>query len=109
MSTLRNGLLDELFNGEARHQHHDAVWLNPFNPQERFYPVHARHLDIHEYQGERLVVCLFDGIEPIFCHDDIVAIVREGLSGKSMPSFRAWMSDDEIREIAAYLRQRAGS
>ena len=41
--------------------------------------------------------------------EGFVAIVREGLSGKSMPSFRAWMSDDEIREIAAYLRQRAGS
>ncbi|MCZ6463797.1 MAG: PQQ-dependent dehydrogenase, methanol/ethanol family [Proteobacteria bacterium] len=36
-----------------------------------------------------------------------VAVVREGLPGTSMPGFAQWLEDDEIREIAAYLKSRA--
>jgi mono/diheme cytochrome c family protein len=36
-----------------------------------------------------------------------VALVQTGLPGTSMPGFERWIPEEDIREIAAYLRYRA--
>jgi len=38
-----------------------------------------------------------------------VALVKTGLPGTSMPGFESWISDDDIRQVAAYLRERAAA
>jgi quinohemoprotein ethanol dehydrogenase len=39
--------------------------------------------------------------------DAFVALVQSGLPGTSMPAFERWIPEEDIREIAGYLRYRA--